>query len=395
MAQVDWSSGEKLTLYELIEKQGYLSLDSMEGGVEMHRPPSVEGSRWRLGPGIFLACGVTAVAAWLSRAPFPPFTMEGMELEHPLGVSFLSILLGLAVGGFASLGEGARLGCRWVAYWLIPVAIVCLGAQVDAGLLGGMAWGMGGVVIGVMVFAVASGVVVGRLLGLGRKGAYLLGVGTAVCGSSAVMAVAPVMDAEDDEVVLAIGAVNLVGLLAMMTCVSMLWIFPLGAELYGTWAGATIHAVPQVVAAGQSHGVEAAAVATMVKLIRVSLLVPVVLVTAFLFQRDGADQGDGKAGVRWGALVPWFVWGFIGMALLRALGWVPVLMFADETVVDLSEFLGAASRWLLAVAMAAIGLQVNFRAMMRDGRKAIFAAVLVWALVAGVALFALWLVTGV
>lgn len=384
MSIINASGEERLTLYELIEKQGYLSLDSLEGSMDGHRPPKVVGSRWRLAPGLLLAVGITVISALLSRAPFPPFTMEGMKLEHPLGVSILAILLGLGLGALVMVSDGVRLGCKWVAYWLIPVAIVCLGAEMDAGLLGGVAWKLVAVVMLVMMVSMGAGMFFGRVFGLGKRSAYLLGVGTAVCGSSAVMAVAPVTGADDEEVVLAVGAVNLVGLVAMMVCVAALWVTPMGAHFFGAWAGATIHAVPQVVAAGQSHGIEAAAMATLVKLLRVSLLVPVVLGSALAFGKRGAGVDEVAKRSLWG-VVPWFVWGFVGMAILRGLGWLPGLVFEGGGVMAVGDLLGGASKWLLAVAMAAIGVQVNFRMMLRNGGKALLAAVVTWVVVAGVA----------
>lgn len=381
-----------MTLYELIDEQGYLSLDSMEGSLELHKPPSLEGSAWGLVPGFLLAAALTAGAALLNKTPFFPFTVKGAALEHPLGTSVLAILLGLAVSSTLRLSPRVKLGCKWVAYWLIPVAIVCLGGMMDFSAIQGVAWKMLMAVLAVMGVAVGAGMLFGKIFGLGKRTAYLLGVGTAVCGSSAVMAVAPVAEAEEDEVVLAVGAVNLVGLLAMMACVGLLWLIPMDAHFYGSWAGATIHAVPQVVAAGQSHGPDAAAVATLVKLLRVSLLVPVVILSAFAFGRAKRGEKTFKK-QKLLKVVPWFVWGFLAVVLVKSMGWFPELLFENGQQVNIGDTMGVVSKWLLALAMAAIGLQVNIRSMASSGAKAILAGVCTWLVMAVFAFFLLgWVV---
>ncbi|WP_143158591.1 YeiH family protein [Rubritalea squalenifaciens] len=390
MAPVNITGRQGMTLYELIESQGYLSLDSMEGSLEVHRPPSLEGSKWALAPGILLAALLTVSAALLSKAPFPPFTMKGAALEHPLGVSVLAILLGLVFGSTVKLSKRVKLGCKWVAYWLIPVAIVCLGGKMEMAALQGVAGKMVLGVIAIMAVALGGGVIFGRLFGLGKRTSYLLGVGSAVCGSSAVMAVAPVTEADDEEVVLAVGAVNLVGLIAMMACVVALWIVPLDASFYGAWAGSTIHAVPQVIAAGQSHGADAASMATLVKLLRVSLLVPVVIGTAFVFGRAKNGQ-KGFQKERLVGVVPWFVWGFAIVVAIKALGWLPELVFENGNTVDVSQVMSDVSKWLLALAMAAIGFQVNLKSMAKSGGKAMLAAVCTWGVMAASAFLLLGL----
>lgn len=197
--------------------------------------------------------------------------------------------------------------------------------------------------------------------------------------------------------VVTVGVVNLVGLLAMFACVATLWLFPMDAALYGAWAGATIHAVPQVIAAGQSHGPDAAAMATLVKLTRVTLLAPSVVLTALFVSRRYQNSGGEKQARQplW-RYVPWFVWGFIAVAIVRATGWLPTLEFAPggggAVRLPLGEALPFVAKWLLAVSMAAIGLQVHLRPMLRAGAKAMAAGVIGWLVMAAAAVLLLRLV---
>ena len=389
----------RMTLYEQLESGGLASLASMEGSwsdwEEQESSVDTSGRPWR---GIAVAAAVTTVAWLVHRLPFPPFTFENAALIHPVGVSVLSILLGMLVANTVVM-PSLKQGCRWITVWCIPAAVVLLGSRMDITLLAGIGWNLLLLVIGLMLLAIAVSYAAGRALGMSGKPAYLLGVGTAVCGSSAILAVAPVTGADDEDVVVTVGVVNLVGLLAMITCVGMLWIIPMSADLYGAWAGSTIHAVPQVVAAGESHGAGAAAMATMIKLGRVTMLAPVVLLSALWLSRCGgkaAGEKPSTSGFHLGKYIPWFVWGFVALALVRAFGWLPVLEFQPSGSgvmrVPLTEFLPNIAKWLLALSMAAIGLQVQIRPMLGTGVRALAAGVVSWAVMTAVALLTLrWL----
>lgn len=376
------------TLYEMIENQGCLSIDSMEGALilndemDVSRPvdPKVYGTRWwRLMPGVCLAILITLIASYIRVLPFAPFTIEGAALKHPFGVSILAILLGIIVGSSFKLSAKVKLDCKWVSAWFIPIAIIFLGSRMDFTVLSRLGLPILGLVISLMLISVLLAFVVGKALGLGKRASYLLGVGSAVCGSSAILAVAPVSDADEDEVVVAVGAVNLIGLLAMFTCVGMIWWMPtISADLYGTLSGATIHAVPQVVAAAESHSGDASAIASAVKLLRVTLLVPVLLLSVIFVANNKKSVGKNKSKPLY-KYIPWFVWGFIIVALLASNNLIPNLIFPNqEGSYDTVEVLTKASSLLLAVAMAAIGLQVNLKKLLTSGGKALLCGFIIW-----------------
>lgn len=374
------------TLYEMIETEGLSSLDSMEGStsvnvIDISPPQKIRGSKWQLLPGCALAIFITIVAAFIRELPFAPFTIEGAALEHPLGVSILAIILGMLTASSLSISSGMKTGCRWVAAWFIPIAIVCLGARMDLSILSSLGLPLLGIILLIMIIAVVLALIAGKMLGLSSKASYLLGVGSAVCGSSAILAVAPVSESEEDDVVLAVGTVNLIGLIAMFACVFLIWNNPsITAELYGAFSGSTIHAVPQVVAAGESHSADASAIASAVKLLRVTLLVPVVLISVFFFAKRKVQVRGVKKKVLH-TYVPWFVWGFVIVAILASNDFIPDLLFptgSEAIFYDSVKGLTFLSKWLLAVSMAAIGLQVNIRALFTSGGKALLCGFIVW-----------------
>jgi uncharacterized membrane protein YadS len=140
---------------------------------------------------------------------------------------------------------------------------------------------------------------------------------------------------------------------------------------YGVWAGSTIHAVPQAVAAGFAFSEKAGGVATLVKLVRVALLAPLLLVLAFGYARS--RKGKDKAGVtvHYGRLVPPFLWGFFGLFVLNSLRLLPVMQFQSGYSVNLADVLAEAGNISLALSMAAMGLELNLKTFVKVGGAAV------------------------
>jgi uncharacterized membrane protein YadS len=140
---------------------------------------------------------------------------------------------------------------------------------------------------------------------------------------------------------------------------------------YGVWAGSTIHAVPQAIAAGFAFSERAGGLATLVKLVRVALLAPLLLALAFAYART---RKDGVT-VHYGRLVPPFLWGFFALFLLNSVGWLPVLQFASGFSVNSADILAEAGSILLTLAMAAMGLEVDLKLFRKVGGAALVVGV--------------------
>jgi len=243
----------------------------------------------------------------------------------------------------------------------------------------------------------------GKLLKLKHSTSLLIGCGTGICGSSAILAVAPITGADEEEIIVSVGAINLIGILALFFCIVAGAVLPIGAETFGIWTGATIHAIPTVAAAAFDHSEQAGEIATLVKLGRVAMLVPLVLVLAWTqrrLPRDPAGTGreaDPSMIARGLYLIPWFVWGFVCMALIGSLELLPHLSFPPSKffsagiTLDSRELIRSSGKLLLAMAMAAIGLQVNLKSMLKAGKRSIVAAALAWLALTSAILGLLWL----
>ncbi len=290
------------------------------------------------------------------------------------GASVLALVLGtLAVhlpGVRASLAAPSKV----VVKKGIPYAIVLIGFGLNLGELWQadvLGLGLVAVVLGMLV-AFGCTLLFSRLLGLDARTGVLLGAGTAVCGNSAIMAVAPVVQPEEEDLGLCLGVINLLGLLMVFALPPVGAIFGIGELWGGILAGMTVHAVPQAAAAGEAFGEDALKMATLYKLVRVGLLMPTVLLVAYFWsKRSGETAGETK-----GAKVPGFLWLFVGAVILRSVGAVDWnLNLGSFGDLPFWKHLQAAGKFLLTAVMAAVGMGIFLPSLVRVGPRILWVGV--------------------
>ena len=321
-------------------------------------------------PGLLLAvaCGV---AARLLHGLLPP------KPAAILGEVVVAVLLGLVVGNAIALPPPFAPGIRFSFHSLLRVAIVILGAQfsfMQVVAIGGKAVVM---IVILMTLALTVAHVLGRLAGVPGRLATLIGVGTAVCGNTAITATAPVIGAEDEEVSFAVATNTLFGTAAVFLYPMLGHWIGLSSAAFGTWAGTAVNDTSQVVATGFAYSDMAGRVATAVKLTRNALMGAVIVVIGLIYAR-GASRRAGAAGVAAGSAprafaiwtrvrqsIPGFVLGFLLLALLNTVGAIA----RTGTLIgrDLSHDLQTISRFLILVALAGVGLSTRVSAMKRIG----------------------------
>jgi uncharacterized integral membrane protein (TIGR00698 family) len=300
-------------------------------------------------------------------------------VRRPVSAAIIAILLGAAVRNLFTLPRIVLEGCKGVVKRIIPVTIVLTGFSLN--LTSVTAVGLPALVIILVCIAVAtaSAYVFGRMLNLWQRTALLIGAGTAICGNSAIVAVAPLIDATDEDLILSMSTINILGLPLMFAFPLVGAALGLSDQAYGVWAGTSIHAVPQVVAAAFAFSPGAGTLATLVKLVRVAMLAPFTFVLAFVYARR---KRTSEVTVRYSRLVPPFFWGFTAAALLNTLGLIPALAFrpvwaaSAGFTLSMPTLLVEAGNLLLTLAMAAMGLEVDIHFLARVGGRALLAGIL-------------------
>jgi uncharacterized integral membrane protein (TIGR00698 family) len=375
-------------------------LDYMEGGgsdVVSLPKAKVAAQPKRYHPlwGIWLAIGVTLLAIWVSQLPIAPFTVAGGR--HPIEPVMLAIVMGMVLSNCWALPKAVQPGLKFSVKKLLPLGIVLLGARLDFVAL--IKVGLQGLVLAVLETAVALMLLLllTRFLKLPQKLGILLGVGTAICGGTAIIATAPVIEAEEKDVVFSVATVTLLGLIMMLVLPILGHVLHLTSKEFGIWAGLAIHQTPQVIAAGFAYSptgapysAEAGQTATIVKLARVCLLAPVVFLIGMYYARGqlGEQIVTEHKNINYRHLFPTFIVGFLAMALLKTLGLLPDLtmhmgkgvVVAGNYQVSLSGLAEQISKFCIIISMAAVGLETKFASMRQTGLKpfaASLAAVLV------------------
>lgn len=298
-------------------------------------------------PGLLLCGAITAAA----------YTVESAE-AHFLGRAWLeslvlAILLGTGIRTFHRLNPRFEPGIHIGAKLLLEIAVVLLGASVSAGALLANGLGLVGGIAGVVVVAILFSYFIGRSAGLPKKMALLIACGNSICGNSAIAAVAPVIDADGQDVAASIAFTAVLGVLVVLGLPLLVGLLSFTPVEYGVFAGLTVYAVPQVLAATASVSAASVHIGTLVKLVRVLMLGPVVLVLSVC-------GGGNRARPNLSHLVPWFIVGFLLLLGMRSMGWIPQAAVAPAH--DMANF-------LTIMSMAALGLGVDARAVLQAGGK--------------------------
>lgn len=332
-------------------------------------PPSLR----RVAPGVAL-CTVTAGAAVLGAAA------EARAFGHSwLEPLVLAILAGAGIRCLWAPPPRFLPGIDISAKLLLEIAVALLGASVSAQALRGAGPALLLAVVATVLAALAAGYAICRVLGLRHRLALLIACGNAICGNSAIAAVAPVIGAAAEDVAASIAFTALLGVAVVLALPVASACLGLTAAGSGIFAGLTVYAVPQVLAAAAPMGGAALHIGTLVKLMRVLMLGPVMLGVSVLAGR-GAAPGGAPPRMRLHRIFPWFIAVFLSLMLLRSGGFLPA---------PLRAACGQVATALTVISMAALGLQVDAAAIRGVGPRAVAAVIASLAALCGLALLAL------
>jgi len=328
---------------------------------ESQRASHVGSPRATLAPGLALVASATAAVLVAGRF---------LPVVSPL---LIAIVLGAIVSNSTTLPARVKPGMTFAAKKLLRVGVALLGLQLVFSDVIGLGAGMIAAVIAVVALGIGGTMFAGHLLGIDWTQRFLIACGFSICGAAAVAAVDGVVDADEEEVLTAVALVVVFG-------TAMIPLIPLLSNVIGfndidagLWAGASIHEVAQVVAAGGAIGGGALAVAVVVKLARVVMLAPVIAVVSVRQRRLSRHSDD----VRRPPLVPLFVLAFLACVALRTTGVLPENVLAAAKVAQTA---------LLTAAMFALGAGVNIAALRKVGSRPFLLALISTAWVGGIAL---------
>jgi uncharacterized integral membrane protein (TIGR00698 family) len=284
--------------------------------------------------------------------------MFGRAIIEPL---VLAILIGMVIRAVAGSWTAGEPGIRFTSKTVLEIAVFLIGATMDVPRLFASGPMLAAAIVAIVCIGLGLGYVIGRAAGLSPKLAVLVACGNAICGNSAIAAVAPVIGAETEDVAASIALTAVLGVAVVLGLPLLIGPLSLSHYQYGVLAGLTVYAVPQVLAAAFAVSALSGQVATVVKLARVLMLGPVVLFFALRARREHVGTA---ARLSLMTLVPWFVLGFIMLAALRSFGVI------SESQASMTKIVAG---WLTIAAMAGLGLSVDVRAVRSVGARVVVA----------------------
>jgi uncharacterized integral membrane protein (TIGR00698 family) len=278
--------------------------------------------------------------------------------------------------------KALHTGIKFSVKKLLPLGIILLGARLDFSKI--LKLGAVGIAMSCfeILLALALMYFFTRWLKLTGKLGTLLAIGTAICGGTAIVAAAPVIEAEESDVVFGVATVTLLGLIGMFTMPVLGHLMAMGDQAFGIWAGLAIHQTPQVIAAGFAYSQSAGETATIVKMSRVCMLAPVVFVIGLIYARMKIRQQGSveRKQINYFSLFPKFVLGFLALALLQSMGWLPAFTVhmpahngtgAAEYNSSIASVSLYWANFFIVMSMAGVGLETKFSAMRQTGSAAV------------------------
>ena len=329
----------------------------------------------KLLPGVLLSLAIAALACFI----------ESLLPIHLIGSAVIAMFIGMILNYFLKNTKIFNTGVKFTSKKILKLAIILLGLSLNIKTI----LNVGKMSLLVMVFTLLTcfggGYFIGKALGLNWKLSNLISAGTGICGGSAIAAIAPTIEADDNDVAYAMSATFLFDMAMILLFPIMGRAMGMSDEAFGIWAGTAVNDTSSVVATGYAFSEAAGDFATMVKLTRTLAIIPTVITFSLIQLRlkrkealaNCTDGTNLKANFKLSKIFPWFILGFLAMSIVASLFSIPSEVVSGTKSV---------SKFLMVSALAAIGLNTSFAKLKKAGIRPMIHGFIISALVVIVAL---------
>lgn len=293
------------------------------------------------------------------------------SLAPIIGAPVFGIVIGVIINNTVGKPKMAVDGVAFTSKKVLQWAIIVLGA----GLSFTQVRKTGLESLSVTVFTIATSFVtayfVGKLLKIPEKLKTLIGVGTAICGGSAIAAISPIIEADEMDIAYSISTIFLFNIIAVLIFPPLGHLIGFSDKAFGLWAGTAINDTSSVVAAGYAFSNTAGAYATIVKLTRATMIIPISLVfTVIMAYKKKKEAAKNKeVNYKFSKVFPWFILWFLVASLLNTMG-----LFKGNSI----HYINIIGKFMIVMALSAIGLSADFKKMIKSGVKPLILGVIVW-----------------
>lgn len=313
--------------------------------------------------GILFAFAIALLANWLGT------------LLPIIGGAVFGILIGILINNSIGKPKSTVKGVTFTSKKILQWAIIMLGG----GLSLTQVWKTGLSSFSVMIFTLSAAFLsaygLGKLLKVPNNLKSLIGVGTAICGGSAIAAISPIIEADDMDIAYAVSTIFLFNIIAVLIFPPLGHLLHFTDKAFGLWAGTAINDTSSVVAAGYAYSNAAGAYATIVKLTRTTMIIPISLIFSLItaYKKKKEANENSKINYSFKKIFPWFIIWFLVASLLNTLG-----LFSTNSI----YYINIIGKFMIVMALTAIGLNSDFKKMLKTGVKPIILGLMVWFIVA-------------
>lgn len=291
--------------------------------------------------GIGFTFVIAFIGFWLAKVP-------GFSQVGPLACSIIIAVIYRQIFGYP---EAIRQGIQFSAKKLLRYAIVLFGLKLNIDVIFHDGLGLLARDVGTVIFSIVVMMLMAKWLKADKSLSFLLGVGTGVCGASAIAAVSPIVKAKEEDTAIGAGIIALMGTVFAIAYTILRPYLPMSAIQYGAWSGTSLHEIAHVALAGAPAGPDGLAIALLAKLGRVFLLVPLSFILVYWMRRKGKSETQGKIEF------PWFLIGFVIMSLFGSYVLGTHIHISEGIMSGISSF----TTFILTMAMVGLGLNVSFK----------------------------------
>lgn len=318
-------------------------------------------------PGVLVTAAIALIATGIGSV----VPVLGSAVPAIVIGVLLSLVRGRMPAAYSTANARIQPGITYSSKFLLQLAVVLLGVQLSIGSILRVGLESLPIMLTTLIVCLLGAWIIGRMLRTERRLTTLIGVGTGICGASAIAAVAPVIGAASAEIAYAISTIFLFNIAAVVLFPLLGHALNLDPHTFGLLAGTAINDTSSVVAAAGVYSTAALGFAVVVKLVRTLMIIPISVGLSVMEARRSAN-GERLTGRRIAKLVPWFLIGFIVVAIINSLGIIPD--GPRDVLVRVSVF-------LIAMALAGIGLSTDIPALRRAGWRPLALGGILWALV--------------
>lgn len=333
------------------------------------------------GLGIITCIVIAAVATFLGSISIGNFSME--VIGAPVFAILIGMIITLFVPSFAT-GDKLAPGIKFTSKKILQWAVIILGFSLNLGTIAKVGTKSLPVIVSTITISLVVAMLMMKLIKADKKVSCLVGVGSSICGGSAIAATAPVIDADDEEVAQSISVIFLFNVLAALIFPSLGRALGFGSEGFAVFAGTAVNDTSSVTAAASTaeglYGVDGIlSAAVTVKLTRTLAIIPITLILAFIRTHRAKKNGGNASSVDMKKIFPWFILFFVGAAIITTImGALPANTVTDFYSIHFVKAMKWLAKFFIAMAMCAIGLNTNIVNLIKKGGKPILMGFCCW-----------------